>query len=115
MHVRLSTEDTDKDNLMVTAVLMDEMADGSAFEAYMREIKDAGVRIDVTSQDGDYLRLDMTVFYNPLLITAEGESKADGSKVAELADTLAAEIEADGIASAEDAENEDGKDGEDDI
>lgn len=57
----------------------------SAFEAYMREIKDAGVRIDVTSQDGDYLRLDMTVFYNPLLITAEGESKADGSKVAELA------------------------------
>ena len=37
------------------------------------------------------------------------------AKVAELADTLAAEIEADGIASAEDAENEDGKDGEDDI
>lgn len=30
VHVRLSTEDTDQDNLMVTAILMDEMADGSA-------------------------------------------------------------------------------------
>jgi len=35
IHVRLSSEDTDKDNLMVTAILMDEMKDGSAFEAYM--------------------------------------------------------------------------------
>lgn len=55
----------------------------SAFEAYMREIKDAGVRIDVTSKEGDYLIVNMTVLYNPLLITATGESKADGSKVVE--------------------------------
>ena len=34
VHVRLSTEDTDQDNLMVTALLMDEMKDGSPFEAY---------------------------------------------------------------------------------
>lgn len=35
IHVRLCSEDTDKDNLMVTAILMDEMKGGSAFEAYM--------------------------------------------------------------------------------
>lgn len=35
IRVSLCSEDTDKDNLMVTAILMDEMKDGSAFEAYM--------------------------------------------------------------------------------
>ena len=35
IHVRLSSKDTDKDNLMVTAILMDETKEGSAFEAYM--------------------------------------------------------------------------------
>ena len=34
VHVRLSTEDTDQDNLMVSVLLMDEMKDGSYFEAY---------------------------------------------------------------------------------
>ncbi len=34
VHVRLSTKDVDQDNLMVTAVLMDTMADGSHFKAY---------------------------------------------------------------------------------
>ena len=34
VHLRLSTQNVDQDNLMVSAVLMDEMKDGSAFEAY---------------------------------------------------------------------------------
>ncbi|MCQ2359943.1 MAG: hypothetical protein MJ009_00480 [Paludibacteraceae bacterium] len=55
----------------------------SAFESYMREIKDAGVRIDVISLDGDYLEATMTIYYNPLLIDAEGNSKTDGSSVVE--------------------------------
>jgi DNA gyrase subunit A len=46
-------------------------------------------------------------------VTEDGLSH-NAAKVAELADTLAAEIEADGIAASEDAEDE-GKDGEDDI
>lgn len=53
----------------------------SAFESYMREIKDAGVRIDITSLSGDYLEATMTIYYNPLLIDSEGKSKADGSEV----------------------------------
>ncbi|MBQ1298027.1 MAG: DNA gyrase subunit A, partial [Clostridiales bacterium] len=46
-------------------------------------------------------------------VTEDGLSP-NAARVAELADTLAAEIEADGIAASEDAEDE-GKDGEDDI
>ena len=46
-------------------------------------------------------------------VTEDGLSP-NAAKVAEFADTLAAEIEADGIAASEDAEDE-GKDGEDDI
>ena len=57
----------------------------AAFEAYLHEIKDAGVRIDVISEQGDYLKLDMVIFYDPLLINADGESKADGTKVVEQA------------------------------
>ena len=34
IHVRLSTPDTDQDNLMVTAALIDVMKDGGYFEAY---------------------------------------------------------------------------------
>ena len=55
----------------------------AAFVAYMHEIKDAGVRIDVISENGDYLKLDMVIYYDPLLINADGESKATGSKVVE--------------------------------
>lgn len=53
----------------------------AAFVAYLHEIKDAGVRIDVISERGDYLKLDMVIYYDPLLINANGESKADGTKV----------------------------------
>ena len=57
----------------------------AAFEAYLHEIKDAGVRIDVISEQGDYLKLDMVIYYDPLLINADGECKADGTKVVEQA------------------------------
>lgn len=55
----------------------------AALVAYLHEIKDAGVRIDVISERGDYLNLQMVIYYNPLLINANGESKATGSKVVE--------------------------------
>ena len=57
----------------------------TAFEAYLHEIKDAGVRVDVISRHGDYLNLNMVIYYNPLLIKSNGESKADGTKVVEQA------------------------------
>ena len=51
----------------------------TAFEAYLHEFKDAGVRVDVTSEQGDYLRLSLDVYYNPLLLAADGQSKSDGT------------------------------------
>ena len=51
----------------------------AAFDAYLHEYKDAGVRVDVTSEQGDYLRLSLDVYYNPLLLTATGQSKNDGT------------------------------------
>ena len=55
----------------------------AAFVAYLHEIKDAGVRIDVISENGDYLKLQMIIYYDPLLINANGESKGTGNKVVE--------------------------------
>ena len=51
----------------------------TAFEAHLHEFKDAGVRVDVTSEQGDYLRLSLDVYYNPLLLAADGQSKSDGT------------------------------------
>lgn len=63
----------------------------AAFVAYLHEIKDAGVRIDVISEQGDYLNLNMVIYYDPLLINAKGENKATGNKVVE--DAIKAYIE----------------------
>lgn len=63
----------------------------AAFVAYLHEIKDAGVRIDVISEHGDYLNLNMVIYYDPLLINANGENKATGNKVVE--DAIKAYIE----------------------
>ena len=59
----------------------------TAFAAYLAEYKDAGVRVDVTSVEGDYLRLDLTIYYDPILINANGESKQTGNKPATTACT----------------------------
>ena len=50
LHVKLLTEDTDKDNLMVTAILMDEMKDGSAFKV-LQPIPDNNDRLPVKTTD----------------------------------------------------------------
>ncbi|MBQ9296838.1 MAG: hypothetical protein IJ204_06530 [Paludibacteraceae bacterium] len=63
----------------------------AAFVAYLHEIKDAGVRIDVISEQGDYLNLNMVIYYDPLLINAKGENKATGAKPIE--DAIKAYIE----------------------
>ncbi len=63
----------------------------AAFVAYLHEIKDAGVRIDVISEQGDYLNLNMVIYYDPLLINANGENKATSNKVVE--DAIKAYIE----------------------
>lgn len=50
-----------------------------SFVRYLAEYKDAGVRVDVTSDEGDYLRLALDVWYDPLLLMSDGKYKGDGS------------------------------------
>jgi hypothetical protein len=50
----------------------------TSFTAYMKRVKDAGVRIECTSGAGDDLRLHLVVYYDPLIIAADG-SRIDGT------------------------------------
>jgi len=50
----------------------------AAFSTYMSRIKDAGVRLQCTSGDADVLRLKLNVYYDPLVIDADGE-RLDGT------------------------------------
>lgn len=50
----------------------------TAFTAYIGQIKDAGVRITVINQAADDLRLNMDIYYNPLILDDSGR-RLDGS------------------------------------
>lgn len=49
-----------------------------AFEEYMRRIKDAGVRLNITSTAADNLIIDLYIFYNPLVLNNLGQ-RLDGT------------------------------------
>lgn len=50
----------------------------TAFTAYMQRIKDAGVRLTITSTAADSLKLSLRIKYNPLVLDSTG-SRIDGS------------------------------------
>lgn len=51
----------------------------SAFESYLRERKPAGVLLDVRSYNPDQVRLQLTVQYDPQVLTSSGELITDPS------------------------------------
>jgi hypothetical protein len=53
-------------------------AEMEAFAEYMRRIKDAGVRLNITSTPADSLILSLTIFYNPLILNNQGQ-RLDGT------------------------------------
>lgn len=55
-----------------------ETAEYNAALAYLQEIKDAGVRLELLSFNADKLRLTVDVFYDPLILNAAGE-RIDGT------------------------------------
>lgn len=59
----------------LAALSADEL---TAFEAYIKVAKYAGVIIDVISDDGDDLALEIDVYYDPLVLNSSGESLEDG-------------------------------------
>lgn len=50
----------------------------NSFKAYMARVKDAGVRIDCTSTVADTFRPTMKIFYDPLVLDADGK-RLDGT------------------------------------
>lgn len=59
----------------------------NALKTYMGRIKDAGVRVEVTTGDGDDLHLVLTVFYDPLVLNAAGE-RLDGTSTTPVKDAI---------------------------
>ncbi|MBB5636740.1 hypothetical protein HDF26_005216 [Pedobacter cryoconitis] len=55
-------------------------AQKESFEAYLSEIRDAGVRTNVINFPADKLFLNMRIFRDPLLIDAEGNSILNGGR-----------------------------------
>lgn len=60
-------------------------AQKQAFEAYLQEIKDAGVRLSVVNYQPDILHLQMKIVYDPLLIDSNGQSIIHATKPVETA------------------------------
>jgi hypothetical protein len=52
----------------------------TAFSAYMNRVKDAGVRLQLTSSSPDSLRLSLHVYYDPLVLSSTG-ARLDGADV----------------------------------
>jgi hypothetical protein len=50
----------------------------AAFEDYMNEIKDAGVRLEVSSEPADRLKATIDIYYNPQVIGSDGR-RLDGT------------------------------------
>jgi len=50
----------------------------TAFAAYMNRIKDAGVRLQITSGNPDSLQLAVAIYYDPLVLSSTGE-RLDGA------------------------------------
>ena len=60
-------------------------AQKQAFEAYLQEIKDAGVRLSVVNYKPDVLHLQMKIVYDPLVLDSNGQSIIHATKPVETA------------------------------
>ncbi len=58
-------------------------AQRQSFEAYLQEIKDAGVRLSVVNYQPDILHLQMKIVYDPLVLDSNGQSIIHATKPVE--------------------------------
>ncbi|MGP1479309.1 MAG: nucleotidyltransferase [Capnocytophaga sp.] len=58
-------------------------AQRKSFEAYLQEIKDAGVRLSVVNYQPDILHLQMKIIYDPLVLDSNGQSILHATKPVE--------------------------------
>lgn len=69
---------------MLESLSVDEL---DAFSGYMNRVKDAGVRLQLTSGNPDNLQLVISVFYDPLVLSSSGE-RLDGASDTPVADAI---------------------------
>ncbi|MBL0144942.1 MAG: nucleotidyltransferase [Chitinophagaceae bacterium] len=62
-------------------------AELNAFKAYMERIKDAGVKLTITSGDADLLKLSLTIKYDALVLLPTG-GRIDGTSAAPVKDAI---------------------------
>lgn len=74
-----------KDNgIDLTALSLAEL---NAFKEYMKRIKDAGVRLNITSTVADGLKLGIDLYYNALVLTSTG-ARLDGTAAEPVQDAV---------------------------
>jgi hypothetical protein len=56
-----------------------------AFQAYIQKVKYAGTRLLIVNSPANLLRVEMKVYYEPMILNATGLSLNDGSKPVEIA------------------------------
>lgn len=58
-----------------------------SFIAYMKEVKDAGVKLNITSTNADSLLLDIKIIFDPLVINSLGQ-RIDGTSLTPVPDAI---------------------------
>lgn len=81
LRVKVAKEESGSDLGPLTPAELD------GFAAYMAQIKDAGVRLYISSTVPDQLKLSLTIYYDPLILSATGE-RLDGSDTAPVATAI---------------------------
>jgi hypothetical protein len=73
VYMKVAGEDSSGNRQPISA------AQQTAFEAYMKEIKDAGVVIEVVNSNPQHFRLTMALYYDPMVLDATGMNLSDGT------------------------------------
>lgn len=77
--IKIATEGNDG---VLSPILPEQLV---SFKQYLSEVKDAGNTITVTNYLPDLLDLEMVIYYDPLIIGADGTGLLDGLKPVEIA------------------------------
>lgn len=57
--------------------------EAAAFRAYVDEVRDAGVSVEVINEEGCLLHLELDIYYDPMVLNPEGKHLAKGTKPVE--------------------------------
>ncbi len=63
--------------------LTDDQCNG--LRSYIAEVKDAGVRVEITNENACSLRLNLTIYYNPMTLDGSGQNLTSGENQVEAA------------------------------